>query len=128
MKKARYCSVALVAMATALAAESPDHAAGPSATAAPVLTASSSRSTFQQYCVMCHGGDQPQAGLSLARLTEKMAPADVGEHADSWQKVAEMLESRQMPPVGIPAPSDAERASLVNWINTSLGEYDAGHG
>jgi hypothetical protein len=70
----------------------------------------------------------PQAGVSLARLTERMAPDDVGEHADTWQKVAEMLETRKMPPAGIPAPSDAERASILSWINASLAEFDAGHG
>jgi hypothetical protein len=37
---------------------------------------------------MCHSGPQPQAGLSLARLTERMAPTDVGEDADAWSKVA----------------------------------------
>ena len=53
---------------------------------------------LHQHCLMCHSGDQPQAGVSLARLTERMSSADVGEQADTWEKVAEMLETRQMPP------------------------------
>ena len=60
---------------------------------------------------MCHSGDRPQAGLSLARLTERMATADVGEQADTWQKVAEMLETRQMPPAPMPSGSRATRSA-----------------
>jgi mono/diheme cytochrome c family protein len=129
VKEAGYGAVAFLAMASALSAQGRDREVGRPAPAPTIHRASSaSLGTFQQYCVVCHGGDRPQAGLSLARLTERMAPADVGEHADAWQKVAEMLETRQMPPAGMPAPADAERAAVLSWIRTSLDEYDAGHG
>ena len=129
MKDAGYCAAAFLAMASALSADGPDReASGPTPATAAHLASSTSRETFRQYCVVCHGGDKPQAGLSLARLTERMAPADVGAQADTWQKVADMLETRQMPPAGMPAPTEAERARLVSWIRASLGEYDAGHG
>jgi len=129
VRVAAYLAVAFLAMTAAVPARGRDgDAVGSAPGTSASLATSASRDTVRQYCVMCHGVDQPQGGLSLARLTEQMAPADVGEHAAGWQRVAEMLETRQMPPVGIPAPTDAERASLLSWINASLGEYDAGHG
>jgi hypothetical protein len=122
MRDAGYCAAAFLAMTSALSADGRDReASGPApATAAP-LASSASRDTFRQYCVMCHAGDMPQAGLSLAKLTERMAPADVGAQADTWQKVADMLETRQMPPVGMPAPPEAQRALGVSCIRASLG-------
>ena len=129
MKDAGYCAAAFLAMASALSADGRDREpSGPAPATAVHLASSTSRDTFRQYCVMCHGGDMPQAGLSLARLTERMAPADVGAQADNWQKVADMLETGQMPPVGMPAPAEAERTQAVSWIRASLGEYDSGHG
>ena len=58
-----------------------------------------------------------------------MTPAGVAEKADTWDDVALMLESRDMPPPddADDFPTDAERASAVAWIRTSLGEYDAQH-
>ena len=58
-----------------------------------------------------------------------MTPAGVAEKADIWDDVALMLESRDMPPPddADDFPTDAERASAVAWIRTSLGEYDAQH-
>src|SRR5687768_9663593 len=121
MKQAGYCAVSFLAMASVLSAEGRDRdSSGPEPAAAAVLAPSAARATFHQHCMMCHSGDQPQAGLSLARLTERMAPADVGEQADVWQKVAEMLETRQMPPAPMLGPAEAERASAVSWIRASL--------
>ena len=37
-----------------------------------------------------------------------------------------MLETRQMPPVGMPAPAEAERAQAVSWIRASLGRIRRG--
>src|SRR5262245_23049030 len=128
MKNAGCLAFAFLGMASALPARGREADDPVSAPAAAAHLAASSRDTFRQYCVTCHGGDRPQSGVSLARLSERMAPADVGEQADAWQKVADMLETRQMPPVGAPAPGDAERASAVSWIRASLAEYDAGHG
>lgn len=129
MKEASHCAVAFLAMAAALPAQGRDReAGGPAPAAAALLASTTSRETFRQYCVMCHGADRPQAGVSIVQLTDRMAPADVGERAATWQRVAEMLETRQMPPAGAPAPGEAERAQAVSWIRASLAEYDAGHG
>src|SRR5262245_9903797 len=115
MKQAGYCAVSFLAMASALSAQDPE-GTSPVPAGVPVAASSAAHQTFNQHCVMCHSGDKPQAGLSLARLIERMAPGDVGAQADTWQKVADMLETRQMPPAPLPGPDDAERAAAVSWI------------
>src|SRR5262245_43405020 len=46
--------------------------------------------------------------------------ADVRRHRVAWQKVAEMLDSGQMPPKDEPQPSDVERSRLQQWVKTYL--------
>ena len=127
MGKAGHLAVAFLAMGSALPVQAGDRDVGDGGAAA-TLASSGAHETFRQYCVVCHGGDRPQAGLSLARLAEQMAPAGVGAEADAWLKVADMLETGQMPPVGMPSPGEAERARAVSWIRASLAAYDKGHG
>jgi mono/diheme cytochrome c family protein len=127
VKSAGCLAVALLTVSAPVSAQGHGRQAGDLAPASDASPAPSSpRETFRRYCVVCHGGARPQSGVSLARLTERMTPADVGEHADTWQRVAEMLETRQMPPAPMPAPGEAERASAVSWIRAFLAEYDAG--
>ncbi len=85
--------------------------------------------TFEKYCSDCHTGARAKANIDFDKLTERMTPTGVAEKADIWDDVALMLESRDMPPPddADDFPTDAERASAVAWIRTSLGEYDAQH-
>ncbi len=85
--------------------------------------------TFEKYCSDCHTGARAKANIDFDKLTERMTPAGVAEKADIWDDVVLMLESRDMPPPddADDFPTDAERASAVAWIRTSLGEYDAQH-
>ena len=54
--------------------------------------------TFQKYCFECHGGAKRKGDISIERLIRQSAQSSVGEYWDEWNKVAEMLETRQMPP------------------------------
>jgi hypothetical protein len=83
--------------------------------------------TFEKYCSDCHTGARAKGDVDFDKLTERMTATGVGEKADTWEDVARMLESRDMPPPddADDFPTDAERASTVAWIRTSLGEFDA---
>lgn len=45
---------------------------------------------FQKYCVECHGNAKAKAHVNLEHLA---AQSSVGAHADTWDKVIEMLET-----------------------------------
>jgi mono/diheme cytochrome c family protein len=79
---------------------------------------------FKQYCIQCHGSTTsktgPKAGVSLELLS---AQGLTGENFRQWEKVAEALEQKAMPPKFMPQPSDAERAQAIAWIRAELGAY-----
>jgi mono/diheme cytochrome c family protein len=93
----------------------------------PALAASAARpaAVFQKYCFECHGNKEPEAGLSLEQLVAK---SSVGVDADDWEKVAEMLESAEMPPKDAKVfPTDAERKTAATWVRSSLKAYATEH-
>ncbi|MEO8593619.1 MAG: DUF1592 domain-containing protein [Candidatus Solibacter sp.] len=77
-----------------------------------------------KYCVQCHQGASAMGGVDLKQLT---AASSVGENYVIWGKVASVLEDRRMPPKGMPAPSDEERAHAAQWIRAELKGYFKKH-
>ena len=71
--------------------------------------------TFRQYCVQCHG-KAASGGISF----DKLLP--MGEQFQQWEKVADAIESKHMPPPQQPQPSDEERRVATPWIQAKLGE------
>ena len=85
--------------------------------------------TFKKYCFECHGGDKHRGDVSIEKLIQQSAQTTIGDHWDEWEKVAEMVETKEMPPEDKAEifPSDAERAATVGWIRSSLRKYQAAH-
>jgi hypothetical protein len=59
------------------------------------------------------------AGLNI----EQLIAQPLGESFQHWEKVAAALEGNRMPPKGMPAPSDQQRAHAVAWIRAELKNY-----
>ena len=85
--------------------------------------------TFQTYCFECHGGDKHKGDVSIERLIKLSAQSSVGAYWEEWNKVAEMLESGEMPPRDKADlfPGDEERAAAAAWIRAELTAYEARH-
>ena len=81
----------------------------------PVVAADDLPVTFRQYCFQCHG-KAATGGISF----EKLMP--MGEQFQQWEKVADAIESKHMPPPNLPQPSDEERRVATQWIRTKLNE------
>ncbi len=80
---------------------------------------------FRSYCFECHGTKKTEGKVSLERL---VAESSVGRHADTWEDVAEVLETADMPPDDAPRfPSDAERAQATRWVRSALKAYETVH-
>ena len=95
------CSLAVLVAFQVLAASPADTYR---ATVQPVLAAR---------CYGCHNDKLRTAGLSL----ESAALTQTGV----WEKVADQLRARRMPPAGLPAPSAAEVAAVTAWVRTLPG-------
>jgi mono/diheme cytochrome c family protein len=88
------------------------------------LIQSDPKAIFQQYCFMCHNNSSAKAGINLEQLS---AQSSVDEHFQQWEKVAEAIEQKLMPPKGMPQPTDEERGQAISWIRTELNTYAKKH-
>jgi hypothetical protein len=69
---------------------------------------------LQLYCVGCHSGPTPFAGLNL----EPLDTADLEANGIIWEKLLRKLRNREMPPAGMPRPDVATYEALVKYIET----------
>ena len=122
MTRSGLCVAGVVALASMLSAQAP--APTPRRGTAP-STAATPPPAFQKYCFECHGTKKPEAGLSIQKLVGQFS---IATHSESWEKIAEMLETGMMPPLeATEQPTDAERAATAAWIRGSLKAYETAH-
>ena len=138
MKRLGFC-LGLVSLAAAiLTAQSTPRLPSARPGQAPRLASTGARSgqtpavpeTFKTYCFECHGGEKHRGDVSIERLIQQSSASSVGEYWDLWDKVAAMIETKEMPPEDKAErfPSDGERAATVTWIRSALTTYEAAHG
>jgi len=92
-------------------------AAGYTQSSAPAVAASPERALLNQYCIGCHNNQSKTGGLAL----DVLDVAQVGEHADLWEKVVRKVRAGMMPPSGLPRP---DRAKLDAFAAKLEGDLD----
>lgn len=75
----------------------------------------------QQYCVTCHNDALLTAGLSLQHVDA----GNVGDSAETWEKVLRKVRVRTMPPAGMPRPDVAAYAAFADYLETELDGFAA---
>ena len=78
-----------------------------------------------KHCHDCHSGDQPEAGLNLAKLSADFAGDEI---ANRWIDVMHALQFGEMPPPEEEQPDSIEKASVIGWVFQEMaetGRYDA---
>jgi hypothetical protein len=75
------------------------------------------RPLVARYCTECHNREVAEAELDLSSIDTW---AKVRQSAEAWQKVAEMLDSGQMPPKDSRQPTAPEREQLSTWVRSFL--------
>ncbi|MBZ5632241.1 MAG: DUF1592 domain-containing protein [Acidobacteriia bacterium] len=86
------------------------------APAVPVTSAASERALLNQYCVTCHNQRLQTAGLML----DKLDPASMHDHAETWEKVVRKLRAGMMPPAGMPRPAAPVLESMITFAEKEL--------
>jgi hypothetical protein len=69
---------------------------------------------LNQYCIGCHGGDKPRAGVALDRYKDDTAAAT---DDPTWEKVQKALRDGAMPPAKKKQPTSAERDLLAAFVD-----------
>ena len=87
--------------------------------AAEIPTSQILDNTFQQYCVVCHNETLRTADFSLEGVTA----SELSSHTSALEKVLRRLASGEMPPTGMPRPSESVRFELVSWLEARLHEH-----
>ena len=54
-------------------------------------------------CAPCHNEKITSGGLNLSPYS---APGSLTQHRDDWQKILQKIRSGEMPPEGVPRPSE----------------------
>jgi mono/diheme cytochrome c family protein len=86
----------------------------PSATAAAATLPP--RAVLDKYCITCHNRRMKTGGLALDALDL----AQLGEHAEEWEKVVRKIRTGAMPPVGRPRPDTALADSVASSLEADL--------
>ncbi len=73
--------------------------------------------TTKVYCDTCHFGPKARAKLNL----ESLDLSNLGNNGETWEKILRKLRNREMPPVGMPRPTEVTYQALVSAIE---GERD----
>ncbi len=79
---------------------------------------------LKKHCYDCHSGDTLEAEIDLGAATNL---EHVRKHSKVWIKVSEMLHSEQMPPKDSEPLAPADRAKLLEWVQTVLKIEAAAH-
>ena len=99
------------------------------AAAATAMSAETAQALVNQYCVSCHSQRARESGMdSAVRLTlDDVDPANVGAHADVWEKVVRRLRAGMMPPKNMNRPDAGTVDSLVVWLEDQLDQSAAAY-
>jgi mono/diheme cytochrome c family protein len=88
--------------------QKPDFAA----TVVPVVT---------KYCGECHGGSEPEAGISFAKYPDEAAML---KDRKTWERSFQMITDGHMPPADSPQPTVDEKAKLLDFLEGALFRID----
>jgi hypothetical protein len=116
-------ALALLLRSTPVVAAPDPHALPRSTAAVPTPVDAGFRrdvvATVSMYCVSCHTGGNPPGGVNLA---SDQSLEGVVNRPDLWQRVIANVQSKNMPPPGLPAPSQADRDRLVGALQAVLSQ------
>ncbi len=82
------------------------------------------RPLVQKYCLECHGGEQPEAGIDLEAMAD--AP-EFGRRFKGWEKVVRVLRERKMPPEDEPQPGGRQREDAIREVEAGLRRFIEEH-
>ena len=87
----------------------------------PVTLAGHIKPVLEKYCFDCHNDTKHKGDLNLTKFADQ---PQLAEHRAEWEKVAEQIESGEMPPTKKPQPSDEQRELLLRFIDGQLSKAD----
>lgn len=76
---------------------------------------------LQENCSSCHNEKRQAAGLNL----ELFQTADsVTKHREQWEGIVQKLRTGEMPPKGLPRPSQPTVEAIIHWAEVQFAQAD----
>ncbi len=75
-------------------------------------------------CFACHNSTARTANLDLTAMTGESV---LGNRAQ-WERILKRLNAGEMPPAGMPRPTEVKKAAAVKWIEGEFARADAASG
>lgn len=72
-------------------------------------------------CGGCHGAKSPAGGFEVETLIRGSASESL-QARDRWERVAQRIQTGEMPPKGVARPDASQAKAVVGWIH---GSYEA---
>ena len=79
------------------------------------------REFLEQYCIKCHGGDEPKADMSLESFNDFDS---LVRERKVWDMVLKMILSREMPPEEKPQPTPVEAEAFTDLVAAIFDHAD----
>ena len=76
---------------------------------------------FKNVCSTCHNDQLASGGLNVLPLID---PKTLKENRDTWEVIIRQVRGGEMPPRGIPKPSQPELDAFVKHIETVIDQQD----
>jgi mono/diheme cytochrome c family protein len=86
--------------------------------AASAQTPEARSAVVQQYCLGCHNASLQTGGVILEHLDSSSVGADAG----IWERVLRQVRTGQMPPAGLPRPTDADLVAFTASLESALDQ------
>ncbi|MDB6151948.1 MAG: Protein of unknown function (DUF1587)/Protein of unknown function (DUF1592)/Protein of unknown [Chthoniobacteraceae bacterium] len=89
--------------------------------AGPVTLQEHIKPVLKEFCYDCHNAKKQKGDLNLEPVGDN---PNLAENRVVWEKIAELIESGEMPPEKKPQPADEQRDLLLNYIGGQLSQFD----
>ena len=76
---------------------------------------------LQKYCLDCHSGSEPEAGLPLDTFKDVQGAV---QQRQLWDQIKENVTARVMPPEDMDQPTADEIKALSAWIESTFSKVD----
>lgn len=122
----RNVSIAVSAVAAALAAASFTHslatAATPPASAASKPSFDSSvKPVLGKSCTPCHNERNSSGSLNITPL---LTPESLAEHREEWERILQKIRTGEMPPKPMPRPAQPQIDALFKYVHDEFERID----
>ncbi len=79
------------------------------------------RPVISKNCTPCHNDRLSSGGVNLDPFT---SPTTVSEQRPGWEKIMQKIQSGEMPPKGMPRPSQVQTDALVSFLKGEFQKAD----